>query len=100
MKKTRLLCSVLILAALVPAACSITENREITAERIARPAFMVERRLDAGPADFQLWERMHQRFAPANVYIEGDGVTSADGSYFSNTTPDNPVGLHLASRDN
>jgi dienelactone hydrolase len=100
MKKTRLLCSALILAALVPAACSITENREITAERIARPAFMVERRLDAGPADFQLWERMHQRFAPANVYIEGDGVTSADGSYFSNTTPDNPVGLHLASRDN
>lgn len=103
MKKTRLtylLLTSLIGAALIPAACSITENREITAERIARPAFMVERTLTAGPADFQLWERMHERYAPANVYIEGDGNAAADGSYFSNTTPDNPVGLHLASRDN
>lgn len=55
------------------------EMREVTAERIARPAFMVERRLSAGPMDFQLWERMHAPGAPANVYIEGDGKISAKG---------------------
>lgn len=103
MKKTRLtylLCSALLAAAIIPAACSVTENREITAERISRPAFMVERRLASGAMDFQLWERMHQRYAPANVYIEGDGNARATDNYFSNTTPDNPVALHLASRDN
>ncbi len=103
MKKTRLtylLCSALLASALVPAACSISENREVTAERIARPAFMVERKLNTGAADFQLWERMHQRYAPANIYIEGDGHADAGTNYFSNPSPDNPVALHLASRDN
>lgn len=86
-------------AAIIPAACTGTpaEYREITAERIARPAFMVERKLTAGGMEFQLWERMHQRYEAANIYIEGDGT----GKRFITTggTPNNPVALHLASRD-
>lgn len=81
---------------LVTAACSVgQEYREVTAERIARPAFMVERDISAQSMDFQLWERMHQRGAPANVYIERDSSPSD-----KEPTPGNPVALNLASRDN
>ncbi len=93
----------LLAAILVPAACASLDNEydEITAERIARPAFMVERRLETGGMDFQLWERMHQAHAPANLYIEGDGQsTYLNRNISEDPTPDNPVGLHLASRDN
>lgn len=89
-------------AAILPAACvgSSAEFREVTAERIARPAFMVERRLDAGDMDFQLWERMHERYTTANIYIEGDGdPTYLNRDITHDTTPNNPVALHLASRD-
>lgn len=72
------------------------EFREATAERIARPAFMVERKTDAGGMNFQLWERMHNPGEPVNIYIEGDGGTNPKWD----STPDNPVALHLASRDN
>jgi len=83
-------------------ACSGGEEfREVTAERMARPAFMVERNFRAQNMDFKLWERMHERYKPANVYFEGDGYPV----YLSRTvsqepSPENPVGLHLASRDN
>ena len=106
MKKSLLqsLAAVALLGAiLVPAACASLDNEydEITAERIARPAFMVERRLESGGMDFQLWERMHQRYAPANLYIEGDGQsTYLNRNISEDPTPDNPLALHLASRDN
>jgi hypothetical protein len=90
-------------AVLLPVACASLDNEydEITAERIARPAFMVERRLNSGGMDFQLWERMHERYAPANIYIEGDGqATYLNRNISEDPTPDNPVALHLASRDN
>lgn len=93
----------LLAAFLLPAACASLDNEydEITAERIARPAFMVERRLETGGMDFQLWERMHESYAPANVYIEGDGQSIyLNRSTSEDPTPDNPVALHLASRDN
>ena len=53
----------LLTAALIPVACSgtVEEFREVTAERIARPAFMVERSLKSGPMEFRLWERAHER---------------------------------------
>ena len=84
------------------AACSVgAEFREVTAERIARPAFMVERKMAVGDMNFQLWERMHDHFAPADVYIEGDGdPTYLDREVTVDSTPENPVALHLASRDN
>ena len=91
-----------LLGASALAACSVgAEYREVTAERIARPAFMVERRIEAGAMDMQLWERMHERFEPANVYIEGDGdPTYLNRGVTVDSTPGNPVALHLASRDN
>jgi hypothetical protein len=97
----KLLLSALACSALL-AACSLgAEFREVTAERIARPAFMVERRITAGDTEFQLWERMHARYAPVNIYIEGDGEpTYTDREITKDATPENPVALHLASRDN
>ncbi len=91
--------ALLITAAAIPIACgTVEEFREATAERIARPAFMIERKLNVQNMDLQLWERMHQRHAPANVYIEGD----TNGDFLASQEPSraNPVGLHLASRDN
>ncbi len=93
----------LLLGAAIPAACTVHDNefREVTAERIGRPAFMVERRIAANGMDFQLWERMHNRGEPADIYIEGDGEpTYLNRDISENPTPTNPVGLHLASRDN
>lgn len=98
---TSLLVSALIGSAAL-AACSVgAEFREVTAERIARPAFMVERRMETGGMEFQLWERMHERYQPANVYIEGDGdPTYLNRGVTKDSTPENPLALHLASRDN
>ncbi len=59
-----------------------------SANRIARPAFMVERTLETGTYALPLWERMHTRGAPANIYIGEAGAT-----------PSHALGLHLASRD-
>jgi pimeloyl-ACP methyl ester carboxylesterase len=88
-------------AAVFPSACSVGEEvREVTAERVARPAFMVERFTDTGGMHFALWERMHERGQPANVYIEGDGdPTYINRDVTVEPTPENPVALHLASRD-
>lgn len=58
------------------------------ANRIARPAFMVERTMTTGTYALNMWERMHTRGAPANIYI-GEG----------GPTPSHALGLHLASRD-
>jgi len=102
MKKT-----ILSLLCLIPlTACGLDTDVDIqTANQIARPAFMVERTIDADTFGLNAWERMHQRGAPATIYIEGDGsiIDAADGtidlSIKPNATPSNPVGLHLASRD-
>ncbi len=92
---------VALLAGVAACTTAVNEIREVAAERIARPAFMVERRLSTGGMNFQLWERMHERYQPANLYIEGDGSPSyLDRTITDDPTPENPVGLHLASRDN
>lgn len=92
-----LLAATAIAGSFTLAACAPWGNefREVTAERIARPAFMVERKDSANGMEFQLWERMHNPGEPANIYIEGDGDTDPKWD----STPDNPVALHLASRD-
>lgn len=105
MKKTllrTLAYSGLALASLAPIACSPidAEVREVSAERIARPAFMVERRLDVEGVKFQLWERMHQRGEPVSIYIEGDGYSKAHHEWIGgDPSPSNPLALNLASRD-
>lgn len=91
---------------LVLTACGVqTDWNQQTANHIARPAFMVERFIPAGNFQLQAWERMHAPNNIANVYIEGDGVHQKKTPQLRpdhrwlNPTPDNPVALHLASRD-
>jgi len=66
MKKT-----ILSLLCLIPlTACGLDTDVDIqTANQIARPAFMVERTIDADTFGLNAWERMHQRGAPATIYI-------------------------------
>ncbi len=98
----------LSLVSLTLAACGAqTHINQETASRIGMPAFMVERFLPTGNFDLNVWERMHRPGQPMTVYIEGDGgiIQTAGKDEFKkididqNPTPQNPVGLHLASRD-
>ena len=98
----------LILITGVLAACGVrTDWNQQTANHIARPAFMVERFIPAGNFQLQAWERMHSPGQVATVYIEGDGVRQTKvvakelqaNVLMRDPTPDNPVALHLASRD-
>lgn len=74
--------------------------RAETAKRIASPAFMVERKIPAGPFLLTAYERAHQRGEPANLYIEGDGLNWLSRTQISlDPTPTNPVALHLAAKD-
>ncbi len=91
-----------LLAVALGAACTggTDEFKEVAAERIARPAFMVDRWVDTGPFKLLAWERMHERSAPANIYIEGDGYALSFLKDVSNSpTPSNALALNLASRD-
>ncbi len=85
-------------------ACAVTPvMRDSIAERLASPVWMLERDIPAGSFALKSYERMHERFAPANIYIEGDGFTTSDFADFNiesnDPTPRNPVALHLATRD-
>jgi len=75
-------------------------SRYATAKRLASPAWMVERQIHTDPFNLTAFERMHKRGAPANVYIEGDGLAWMSRQSISlDPTPVNPTGLHLASFD-
>lgn len=89
--------SALISPLAITACGGAAEISEVTAERLARPAFMVERKFDNTGMSLQLWERMHERDQPANIYIEGDGM--AQILMGEDPSPENPLALHLASRD-
>lgn len=98
--------STLLVALIALNACSTKTELEMqTANHIARPAFMVERTIQAGQFTLQAWERMHQRGTEATIYIEGDGARWQKNTELptslprANPTPENPVALHLASRD-
>lgn len=87
-------------------ACSMkTDLKQQTADRIARPAFMVDRSIQVENFDIQAWERMHARNDVATIYIEGNGTRQKRSIDIPTTlphgdaTPANPVALHLASRD-
>ena len=82
------------------AACGTDYLREEVADRIARPAFMVDRTVAANDFEITVWERMHQRGAPATVYIEGDGLNWLSPTSPSlDPTPTTPVALQLATMD-
>lgn len=97
--KSITLCS---LGALTLTACGIggTPLRSEVADRIASPAWMVERQIPADPYLLTAFERMHERGKPATLYIEGDGMKAARHEAVDyDPTPKNPVALHLASKD-
>jgi hypothetical protein len=74
--------------------------RDDVTDRLGHASWMVEREIPAGLFDLTVYERMHERNAPATVYIEGDGELTNDFQMDSkNPTPRNPVALHLATKD-
>jgi hypothetical protein len=99
------------LIGLTASACVATKSaRQQTANRIAGPAFMVERQLQAGPFALTLFERIHDRGGPAHVYIEGENNDASKNPLhnpqqnplhekFFVATPENPLALRLASYD-
>lgn len=68
--------------------------RTETAQRIAAPAWMIKRDITASPFLLRSYERIHDRGGIAHIYIEGEGPDALRDS-----TPLNPVALHLASKD-
>lgn len=82
------------------AACSASSNRAEIADRVAAPAWLIERPVEAGPFILTARERMHERGEPATIYIEGSGEADSirQGKLF-NATPVNPVALHLTAMD-
>jgi hypothetical protein len=68
--------------------------RTETAQRIAAPAWMIKRDINANPFLLRAYERIHDRGSVAHIYIEGE-----ENETLSDATPFNPVALHLASKD-
>lgn len=68
--------------------------RTETAQRIAAPAWMIKRDINANPFLLRAYERIHDRGGIAHIYIEGE-----DNKTLGDATPFNPVALHLASKD-
>lgn len=97
LNKNIILCSILLLTA-----CSApTAIRKEAVKRLATPAWMLEREIKASPFTLTAFERMHERNAPANLYIGGEGTAlRTDFGGTLDPTPENPVALHLATRDN
>ena len=92
--------SFLFLPLIITACLNKPYLRHEVAQRIGSPAFMIKRTIPADPFLLTVYERMHQRHAPANVYIEGDGMNWLSPSTKSlDPTPTNPVALHLAAHD-
>lgn len=86
------------------AACTSNVARHEITNRLGSAAWMLERGIPADPFSLTVHERMHQRGTTANIYIEGDGVSprlnaQANALKPIDTTPLNPVALHLATRD-
>lgn len=80
--------------------CATLASRHDTAAEIAASAHMNERVLSAGVFNLTAWERVQKPEAPADVYIEGDGLAWLDKYTKSlNPTPPDPLALRLAAAD-
>lgn len=101
MKKTAFLLSFSLLASTSLNGCTRPVLSDEIARNLASAAWMDEREIPAGPFALTAFERMHKNNAEATLYIEGDGKAWVSRKRPSlDPTPDNPVGLHLATRDN
>jgi hypothetical protein len=78
--------------------CASDSMTDDTADRIAGSAWMIGREIPAASYSLTAYERMHERFEPANIYIEGDSQ-----AWFAkinlDADPQNPVALNLAAHD-
>ncbi len=92
-----------VVASLLLGGCIATTlpyMRAETAQRIASPAWMIQRDIPANEFNLLAYERIHDKGGVANIYIEGDGEAfTSKGEWETNPTPRNPVALHLASKD-
>lgn len=97
--RTLLGLTALCAGALGLSSCAEDLNYEVS-QRITAPAWMIERPIEVGPFELTAFERMYERGEAANLYIAGDGNPELiqSGAIYS-PTPQNPVGLHLASKD-
>jgi len=68
------------------------------AQRIASPAYMVERTINAAPFALTAFERIHGQPGPVNIYI-GDDLRNMGRITTNKTTASYPVALHLAAMD-
>jgi hypothetical protein len=89
------------------AACTASEiytppnMRAETAKHLAMPSFMINRPIPANGYVITAYERVRRKGDPVTLYIEGDGDTlfGHDPSSFDEPAPNDPVALHIATRD-
>lgn len=95
MMRVPFLSVILMMCSLALSGCFAKQTiGEQAANRLANPAFMNKRTLEAGDFVLTLYERIHDRGGIADLYIGGDDPEIAyDGMSGS------LIGLHLASRD-
>lgn len=97
---SRFLIAILSSAVLLSACHEVPTIRRDSAMRTALPVHMIPRVVPADPFTLQGYERVHQKFTTAVLYIEGDGPTYASPTTLNFTsTPVDPVGLRLAAQD-
>ena len=80
----------LVCAATLLTACysDMAVMQDDAAKRTALPVFMIPRNIPSEKFIIQAYERVHRKYQPATIYIEGDGKTPTD-----------PVALRLAAQD-
>ncbi len=89
----------ILLIVLLAGGCSFTPRAEIAA-RLARSGGLRHVEITARPFVLTSFLRLSQKGRPVDVYIEGDGHAWLDRHTPSlDPTPDDPLGLKLAARD-
>jgi len=97
---TRSLLAVGLSAVLLTGCGTHSVMKDDTVKRTALPVFMLERNIPAQDFIIEARERVYEKFKPATVYIEGDGVAFYDDvSVSDDPTPVDPVALRLAAQD-
>jgi hypothetical protein len=90
----------ILLAATLLSGCNTLENRHESALETATAGHMSERLIQAGPFQLTAFERISKPGAPADLYIEGDGLAWLDKYTPSrNPTPPHSVVLRMAAVD-
>ncbi|MDD3021473.1 MAG: alpha/beta hydrolase [Alphaproteobacteria bacterium] len=89
-----------MVTALLAGCSSHPVMQEDTVKRTASPVFMNARNIPGNLFIIEARERIYNKYQPATIYIEGDGVAYLTETRTSNDpTPDDPVALRLAAQD-